>query len=339
MTPRATPPSQATAAAGYLHALFDHLRAQGVDPAALLPDARDAIDGRVARVTEACAAAWFRRAAHALRDDALGLHVGERIRPGHYGVLGHIAMACTTLGEALARQQRYQTLVLSIPAQTMHVDGDTAVCEWRPGTDASYRQLADFNFAALLTYMRWLTDDVLAPRAVEMTYPAPDDAREHGRVFGCAPRFGSDAYRIAFPLAWLALPVVQGDPSLRAWMDAAAESQLRSLDAPIASAAHVRRLVAQRVGHDAIGLDAIAAVLGMPPRTLQRRLREEGESFTALVDDVRAARARELLRDAHLDVTDIAYLLGFSEHSAFARAFKRWTGVSPQAFRASKSSP
>lgn len=336
MTPRATPPSEATVATGYLHALFDHLRGRGTDPLVLLPDARDALADRSARISEARAAGWFRCAAATLGDDALGLHVGERIRPGHYGVLGYMAMACTTLGEALARQQRYQTLVLSIPAANMQVDGEIVTCAWNPGTDASFRQLADFNFAALLTYMRWLTDQPLPPRAVEMTYPRPRDVREHARVFGCEPRFGSDAYRIAFPLQWLALPLVQADPALRALMDRAAESQLRSLDGGDAWTSRVRRMVESRLGHDAVALDAIASSLGVPARTLQRRLGDEGASFAALVDDVREARARELLGDAALDLTDVTFLLGFSEHSAFARAFKRWTGQSPQAFRGSR---
>ena len=193
----------ATAALSYLHALFDYTRLRGVADEAVLQGRALDLSQREARITEREAAGLFNRAAELLGDDALGLHIGETIRPGHYGVLGYVAMARATLGEALECQRRYQALVLSIPPVTLDVQGNTLSLVWHSDDDASYRQLAEFNLAGIMTYVRWITGQPLSPLRIDMTYPAPSDTTEHRRIYGCEVHFSQPHYRLMMPKAAL----------------------------------------------------------------------------------------------------------------------------------------
>jgi AraC-like DNA-binding protein len=331
MTQHAT---TATAALSYLHALFDYLRLRGVTDEAVLQGRALDFSQREARITEREAAVLFNHAAQLLGDDALGLHVGETIRPGHYGVLGYVAMACTTLGEALECQRRYQALVLSIPPVTLDLQGSTLSLIWHSDDDATYRQLAEFNLSGILTYVRWITGQSLSPLRIDMTYPAPADTTEHRRIYGCEVRFSQPRYRLMMPKAALQLPLVQPDPAMRQMMDRLAAHKMETLrrsDDPLNAA---RQLIVKQIEDGGVELAGIAAQLKLSTRSLQRLLQEQGLSFTQLVDGVRRELAERYLADASLDLTDIAFLLGFSEQSAFQRAFKRWTGKTPAAFRA-----
>ena len=117
-------------------------------------------------------------------------------------------------------------------------------------------------------------------------------------------------------------------------MDRLAAHKMESLrlsDDPLNAA---RQLIVKQLEDDGVELAGIAAQLNLSTRSLQRLLQEQGLSFTQLVDGVRRELAERYLADATLDLTDIAFLLGFSEQSAFQRAFKRWMGKTPAAFRA-----
>jgi AraC-like DNA-binding protein len=339
MTARATSASSSppTTAVSYLQALFDYLRLKGVDAAALQKDGALDLADRDARVTELEAAQLFNRASALVGDPDLGLHVAEHIRPGHYGVLGYVAMACGTLGEALQCQQRYQGLVLSIAPMEMRTVGGKVTLSWSPDTDSRYRQLAEFNLAAMLTFVRWITGRTLVPLGVDFAYAAPERLDEHRRVFGCPIRFQQGCYRLIVPFAWQALPLIQPDPVMRQLMDRLARQQMLSLaqaDDPLVRA---RGLIARSLSDGEVPLARVAEQLHVSPRTFQRKLQERGESFTQLVDGVRREMAERYLADPALDLTDIAFLLGYSEQSAFTRAYKRWTGGAPQAARKGRS--
>jgi len=325
----------ATVAVSYLQALFDYLRLRQVDGAEILQAERIDFSDRDARVSEALAAELFNRAATRLADDALGVHAGELIRPGHYGVVGYVGMACNTLGEALLCQQRYQAMVLDIGSLPPQSRGDELRLAWHPDDQGlHYRQLAEFNLAALLSFARWITGQALAPRRIEFPYPAPARLDEQRRVFACPLRFDAPCYGLVLPLAWQALPLIQPDPAMRALMDRLAAKQMLELrrgDDPVSQA---RRLLARELSRGEATLERLAAALHFSPRTLQRKLQEQGLSFSQLLDEVRRELAERYLADPGFDLTDLAFLLGYSEHSAFTRAFKRWTGRSPAEHRA-----
>lgn len=322
-----------TASTAYLKALLDYAQAHDLPAEALLRASPVQVQDKDGRLSEAECASLFDRAAHLLADDNLGLHVGETIRPGHYGVLGYVAMNCSTLGEALSRLNRYQALVLDIGPMQVQAQAGVVCLSWRPDAERPFRQLAEFNLAGLVTFARWISGRADAPAAIEFNYPAPADLAEHRRVFACELLFDQPRYAIAFPDSWLRRSLIQPDPAMRALMLRLAEKQMLALSRGDDALARARALVARHLSEGEMTLEQLAAMLDLGARTLQRRLKDEGMGFTQLVDGVRQELAERYLVDPNLDLNDLAFLLGFSEQSAFQRAFKRWRGMSPGAYR------
>jgi AraC-like DNA-binding protein len=321
-----------TASVAYLRGLFDYVQARGLKPEQLLQDQRLDFDDRDARLPERVCADLFDRAAELLGDDAIGLHAGEQIRPGHYGVLGYVAMNCATLGEALAGLRRYHALVLDIgPMEETLLNGELCL-SWNPDVEHPYRQMAEYNLAGLVTFSRWISGRNNSPLRIDFTYPAPPNLDEHRRVLGCPLRFGQDHYRLVMALDWLAQPLIQPDTAMRTMMEQLAERQIKALTRGDAIS-DARAVIARRLGEGDVELGAVAAKLNLSTRTLQRKLQDAGLSFSELADQVRRELAERYLADAALDLVDIAFLLGYSEQSAFTRAYKRWTGHAPTAAR------
>lgn len=323
-----------TVAVSYLQALLDYGQARGLAREVIAGKGNFQLDEREGRLSEAACAALFDHTATLLKDDHLGLHVGERIRPGHYGVLGYVAMNCATLGEALQGLQRYQRLVIDLgPVGIEQADADL-VLSWRPDSERPFRQLAECNLAGLITFARWISGSSTSPRRIDFNYPAPAILDEHRRVFGCELRFNEPCYRLWLPREWLSARLIQPDPEMRALMLRLAEKQMFSLtqgsDDVLVKA---RGLIARQLSNGDPELAGVASALALSPRSLQRKLQEAGLSFTQVVDEVRRELAERYLADPKLDLTDVAFLLGFSEQSAFNRAFRRWTGQPPQQWR------
>jgi AraC-like DNA-binding protein len=334
MTGRASPNTVSNA---YLHALLDHAQACGLPPERLLDGTSHSLDDRDGRVTEAAANALFERAALLLDDPDLGLHVGEGIRPGHYGALGYVAMNCGTLAEALDSLRRYQALVIDLGEVGIAMQAGHLVLRWQPETERPYRQLAEFNLAGLLSFTRWLIGSAAQPAWIDLAYPAPASLREHQRIFACPLRFDTESYRLALPQSALGTALIQPDPAMRELMQRLAEQQLAALPRGDDLLAQARAMIAKGLRQPPVELDRIATQLALSPRSLQRKLADAGLSFTQLIEQVRRELAERHLRDATMNLTDVAFLLGYSEQSAFQRAFKRWSGQTPAQYRAQAS--
>lgn len=165
--------------------------------------------------------------------------------------------------------------------------------------------------------------------AVSFRHAAPASSSAHVAFFRAPVTFGAPADRLLFPVRVLDLPLRTSAPELAQML----ESRLDVIDErangdPIVRRA--RKLVLDALGRDAVTIDSVAARLAMSRRSLQRRLSERGVSFRDLVDDVRRARAQQLLEEQRLRTSEIAAALGFGDTGAFFRAFRRWTGVSPR---------
>ncbi len=321
-----------TASVSYLRGLLDYVQSRGLSAERLLEGRQINLEDRDARLPESECAALFDRAAALLKDDAIGLHAGEQIRPGHYGALGYVAMNCATLGEALNGLRRYHALVLDVGPMEQAMENGQLVLSWDPDVAEPFRQLAEYNLAGLVTFARWISGSRNNPLRIDFTYAAPVDLGEHQRVLGCPLRFSQDRYRLLMSVDWLAQPLIQPDAAMRAMMEQLAERHMQSLTRGDAIS-DARAAIARQLGEGDVELNAIAAQLHLSARTLQRKLQEANLSFTQLVDDVRRELAERYLADAKLDLVDIAFLLGYSEQSAFTRAYKRWTGRAPAASR------
>jgi AraC-like DNA-binding protein len=187
--------------------------------------------------------------------------------------------------------------------------------------------------ASAVSFVRWLagTDDGL--RRVALPYPEPHSRAAHDQLFRCELVFGAPNITVWRDPSVLRRPLVQADPGLRMRMEERAAQLAAERTASDAILTRVRELVARGVRDALPDLEAAATALELSPAALKRRLAERGSSYTKIVDDTRRQLALGYIADTTLSLVDVAYLCGFSEQSAFNRAFKRWTGVPPGEYR------
>src|SRR5262249_43450246 len=171
------------------------------------------------------------------------------------------------------------------------------------------------------------------PLQIRFPHAAPSDLSEHRRVFGCPLEFGSKCSELVFSREVLDLTMVKADADLQAILDAQVLAALEQLPRVEATTETVRRHLPAELCHGPPTLEQIAPRMNMSPRTLHRRLDEESTSFRQILAEVRRELATRHLSERRLAIGEIAFLLGFSEPSAFHRAFKRWTGYAPLAYR------
>jgi AraC-like DNA-binding protein len=180
---------------------------------------------------------------------------------------------------------------------------------------------------------RALTGVDWSPREVHFEHAEPEDTSEHARIFRAAVHFGCPLTRLVFDASLLELPVVGADPQLGSLLERQAEELLAGSRRDGAFAGRVRQLIKEGLPGGEARVDAACRRLGVSPRTLQRKLREEGTSFQALLEESQRALAEFYLREPGVAICEVSYLTGFSQPSAFHRAFRRWTGLTPKEFR------
>jgi AraC-like DNA-binding protein len=302
--------------------------AQGIDP-------RDLRFGRQIDARHFAAILDF--GAAALGDDHFGLHRGGAFHMKNGGVIAYLAVCAETVQAAIQGFQRYASVVCDGFSAEMKAD--------RAGTqlivraaDPIWRQsphLGEFGTARMIGALRSITGVALSPLEVRLMHPrgvAPSECR---RFFGCPVEYGAAADIVRFSKDVLAIRIPTADSRLGHILRAYADSLLHQVPAqPDASLEErVMAIVADRLGSGRLTLGDVARELGLSDRTLRRRLREAGTSFSALVERKRVDLAREWLTDTDFDLKHISFLLGYSEPAAFSRAFKRRTGSSPGRLR------
>jgi AraC-like DNA-binding protein len=277
--------------------------------------------------------------ARQVRDPNLGLHIGMRLPRGSYGLIEFIGRSAPTVIDACRRFVRYASLLNETHVFAIEESGSvTALIQRSPGQPLVGGRHPNEMFVALIVRtVRELTDASGAIRTVMFAHPAPADFSEHGAFFRCPVEFGRGENRIEFEPSLLNHAVKGGDEALLSVLDEQAERILRERPTRSDGLARIREQVRIAVKDGQPSLERLADALHASPRTLQRRLAEEGTSFNRVVDQVREELARLYIADPRLTLGEVAYLLGFSEISAFSRAFKRWTGLAPAVFRARHS--
>ncbi len=321
---------------------MDHLERRGVAPQRLLAGVQlepSILDQREARIAASVYVDLLELGLALSGDADLGLHLGEAVRPGHFGVLGYLLMSCATLGDALHRQARYAELVGSLGRVELADEPPRAGHEplvrhsWEPLLPRQQRQLAEETLACWLRFGHWISGLEQAPVEVRFRHPAPADTTEHRRIFRCPVLFGQADNALVFPRRLLALPLGQADSQIQRTLDAYAGRLLESIRRGEGVLERARQCLAERLPEQAVDLEALAGELALSPRTLQRRLRDSGLSFSRLVDETRQQLVLHHLRDPALELADVASLVGFSETGSLARAFRRWTGQSLGQYR------
>ena len=287
------------------------------------------------RIPYAKYVALYEYAAKLTGDDCFGLHIAERAVPQMFDLLGYVGMASLTMGEALERMARYYEIWSDGAAYELTTGGsrvrltykikDARVRECRHECEASFA--TPIMLCCKVAGVNWIPDEV------GFHHRRPANTSEHERIFRVPVFFDQPVNELIFDRSYLDLPLTGGDPGLVSVLDRHAELLLAELPKPERLTDKVRRLLGDNLKGGDLGLGVLTRRLGMTGRTLQRKLREEGTSYQDLVNEVRCEFSKQYLQKSGMAIGEIAYSLGFSETSAFHRAFKRWTGMTPKEYR------
>jgi len=300
----------------------------GVDPdRAREPDARYS--------AKQIASLW-NAALAATGDEAVGVRVGRHVRPTSLHALGFAWLASDCLLDALRRLHRYHRLLNTGLEMVLTESGMTVTLDmWLTAPELKDLPFpADASSTAVIHMCRLSLREDFSPRAAEFKRAAPPDPRAWIDEVCSNLEFGTGRNRLVFDLKTLLEPLPGTNTELALANEQIAAAYLARFDRDNVTV-QVRHRLVEMLPAGRVSQDSVAESLNVSARTLQRRLETEGTTFTDLTDETRSELARQYLAQPHYSVTQVAYLLGFSEPSNFARAFRRWTGRSPTQYQQS----
>ena len=256
-------------------------------------------------------------------------------------MIEYAVRSSASLGSGLERFARYGCLVSDrVAARTEANESGLQLIIRDVGSSALHPARAEFALALALKLARDVTGVPIVPLQVAFAHQRPDDDSEHRRFFRVPVRFATGANTMIVSAIDVARPLPGADAALSAIVRRRLDQVLpRGAVLPTSASlsARVRRMLVEDLGQTTLTADSVARALALSRRTLTRRLGEEGTSFRAILDDVRAELSRALLQDRSLSIADVAFFLQYSEPAAFHRSFRRWTGQTPQHYRSLKA--
>jgi len=275
------------------------------------------------------------RATKVSGDPCFGLWAGRHVRPTSFHAIGYSWLASETLLGSLNRLCRYFSVITTAPGTLSIVrDCDTYILTdvLSDPTHIPTHQAMDAFVAAVVQLCRTATDAHFAPLSVALQRPDHGAIAEYIAALGCPVSFDADNTQIVFDRESLETRLPGDNAELARANDKVAERYLQILE-PHKVASEVRELLLALLPSGRSSQSTIASRMNRSLSTLQRQLQNEGTCYQEIRDDTRSSLAREYVRDSELSLSQIAYMLGFSDQSNFSRAFKRWTGASPREFR------
>jgi len=268
-------------------------------------------------------------------DPDLGLKAARECARGEAGALDYAVMSASTGLDAITAASRFIRLVNDALDIRVETKGDRVTAHLENCVPMS-RAAADFQLGGLFAVLAsvWGTPDGRV--TVLLAHSPPADVTEYTRTFdGTKLAFNASSYGFEFDAGLLQAPLRSADANLHELMRRHAERVLQELPQALPITRRVKALIAEELADGHPGCAHIAQRLQMSPRTLERRLELEGTTFTRLLEDVREGLALRYVGDEALPLSQVAALLGFSQTTAFHRAFRRWTGQTPLQYRRS----
>lgn len=274
---------------------------------------------------------WLAIAAE-LDDECFGL--GARPMPrGSFTLLCHCVLHAPTLERALRRALRFLNIVLGDPTGRLTLRDGIAEIELSDRGDPKSAFAYRSYWIILHGLICWLVGRRIPIRLVDFRCSEPKQSEDHRLFFGAPIRFSQPVSRLGFDSAMLRLPISRGEQALRQFLRGAPANILLRYRYDAGTAAAVRRRLSQKEPGEWTSFADLAGDMRMSPSTLRHRLHDEGQTYAGIKDDIRCDLARNMLVTTHETVSEIAARLGYSEPSAFYRAFKKWMDISPEAFR------
>ena len=265
----------------------------------------------------------------------LPLRVGASMHSDEYGAFGLAWKSAENLRGSCERAQRYARVLTSVTTYEVRDSEDGVyVLLHRDGERRLGLRLSnEASIASIAAISQEVSTVDFRAQAIYFKHQAPTSTTVHQRHFGCPVHFGMDRDALLMSKATMRAPNRLGDKGISQFFDSHLDEELAKYDDDSSLERRVRNQIAQSLSQGIPTVSNIASCFGMSSRTLQRRLSARGYSFHNLVDESRRELAERLLRETAYPLVEIAFLTGFSEQSAFNRAFQRWAGQTPRSFR------
>lgn len=334
MPPR--PRSEATLS---IRLLWPFARLINKDPRGLGPLASAGIEladlgNPEARIPHTAVVRALEEAVAVFDDPTMGLRAGQLADHGDYDVLEYAARSAANFGDAMAVMARYMRIMHEAIDVSLIVEGDFAT--WRVRVTDGVRQPPAINdniVSAAIAFSRRNTSIYVPPVEVHLMHPKPSYAEEYERILETKARFGMPYNAVVVRKSRLEVPMLRANSDLSAAFEAQARRVLESLKKKEDIVARVREEAATELRTGPASMKKTARRLGLGVATLRRKLEGEGTTYSDIVDDLRRELAEQHLTRGDLTISEVAFLLGFSDVRAFGRAFRRWTGSSPSEYR------
>jgi AraC-like DNA-binding protein len=325
-----------TIAICFVAAALESVRARRLDADSLLKQvglSPALLQSSQARVSAKHYGALWRLVAATLDDEFFGRD-SRRMKSGSFAMICHSVLSCNNLRQAMERSLRFYALILDDICGKLIVDGTEASIALYERPGAQHHVFAHEVLLMLLHGVAcWLVGRRIPIKRAQFSYAEPPYSAEYRLMYSTTISFRAPHTAIIFDAAHLDLPIVQNERTIKDFLRRAPENILLKYKNLSSLGARIRRRLRQSLPGDLPEFEALADEMNLTPATLRRRLHEEGTFYQSIKDQLRRDLAIGYLSHSKRSAMDIGLELGFSERSAFHRAFKKWTGASPGEFR------
>ncbi len=322
--------------------LLEYLENEGFDLTTTLDRVgipRSALEDTRARFPKGRFEALWQIASEATGDPTLALRVSTMVKPNTLGIIGYLASASESRRNAFELVKGLTPLLWEDFECDLESDGEVAFI--RCGTSSkphASRFTTEYAVGLTVAMSRVLGAARSDPLEARFSHPAPAYADEYERILRLPVRFDAGEDGVLFPVSMMDSLNPSADAALRQLLERYAADQLARIPTSARFSQRIRACIVSMLPLGGLTADAVATQFSMSNRTLRRRLQEEATSYHEILDEVRAELARHYLTKEKRGIDEVAFLLGFSDPSAFTKAFRRWTGHTPADFVRADSS-
>jgi AraC-like DNA-binding protein len=317
---------------------YARLKGAEVDVASMLKKAGltlDQIENPDVRLKVRDQIGFLNLAADALQDDLLGFHLAQSPDLRELGLLYYVSASSEMLSTALQRTARYSSII-NEGVSLKYIDSQDVVMAFHYVGVSRHkdRHQIEFFVTTLIRLCRQLTGHHVAPSRVSLTHRRNNASSEFVKFIGSDVDFGETMDQVTFAPVIKQMAVVGADPYLNKYLTTQFEGALSNRSKTLGSfQSSVENAIVPLLPHGKVRVNEIARGLGVSQRSLARRLSLEGSTFSSVLEGLRSNLANRYLTEGDLSVSQVAWLLGYQEVSAFTHAFKRWTGTTPREAR------
>lgn len=321
----------------YLAALHEAATKQGLDADQLLTQSgidKSLLNRSGCRVPTERLADFQLQIWREMNDESMGV-LSNPLHVGTYYMLGKLAVSELTLHKAIKIGMRLYNVISGRELIRLSTEGNLATLSFHlPQPERDHKHLfAEMSMLAWHRLTSWLIADLIPLTETHFPFEPPKHVAEYNYLFPGNHKFCSDMLSMVFPVDYLCREIRQDSNSLKTFMQRCPTELFLQYKADYNLSADLRYLLSKDIGDNDLTIESAATFLHLTPRTLMRRLKNEGTSFQQIKDLVRRDKASLLLTQQHLPIKMVAEKMGFSDPAVFTRAFRRWTGLSPRQYR------